>query len=181
MNTKQLTKMSLCIALLCISAYISFPIPFTPIMITAQTIVINIIALILSPKQSTITVGVYTLLGICGLPVFSGATAGIGILHGPTGGFIIGFIIAAPVISLLKGKTNNIVRYLIVTILGGMSIIYLFGTAQLCILNKMDIKAALIAAVIPFILGDVIKCIVGSYLAMVLNKVLSSRKLGMSD
>ena len=70
MKTRELTKMSICVALLCISAYISFPLPFTPAMVTAQTIVIDLIALILVPKQAMITVGVYILLGLCGVPVF---------------------------------------------------------------------------------------------------------------
>jgi biotin transport system substrate-specific component len=58
MKTRELTKMSICIALLCVSAYISFPLPFTPAMVTAQTVMINLIALILTPKQSAIAIGV---------------------------------------------------------------------------------------------------------------------------
>lgn len=176
-NLKQLTKMSICVALLCVSAYISFPLPFTPIMITAQTIVINLIALLLSPKQSAITVAVYILLGAVGLPVFSGGTAGIGRLLGPTGGFILGFLIAAPLISLAKGKTNSFKRYLLVTVAIGMPVIYLFGTIQLALLNKISFAAALSAAVLPYILGDVLKCLAASYLGKVLNKVLVTAKL----
>ena len=65
-----LTKTSLCVALLCVSAFIVIPIPFTPIMITAQTLVVTLIALLLKPSQSAAAVGVYLLLGICGIPVF---------------------------------------------------------------------------------------------------------------
>lgn len=172
MKTRELTRISICIAILCISAYISFPLPFTPAMVTAQTIIINLIALILTPKQATITVGVYILLGICGLPVFSGGASGIGKIFSPTGGFIIGFLIAAPIISLLKGKYNNFKRYLIITVVVGMTIIYLFGTIFMCVIQKIDIMAALAVAVIPFIFGDVFKCFVGVFLAVKLNKIL---------
>lgn len=172
MKTRELTRISICIAILCISAYISFPLPFTPAMVTAQTIIINLIALILTPKQATITVGVYILLGICGLPVFSGGASGIGKIFSPTGGFIIGFLIAAPIISLLKGKYNNFKRYLISTIVVGMPIIYLFGTIFMCVIQKIDVMAALAVAVIPFIFGDVFKCFVGAFLAVKLNKIL---------
>lgn len=171
-NIRELTKISICIALLCISSYISFPIPFSAAPITAQTIIINMIALILTPRQSIVSVAIYILLGICGLPVFSGGTAGIGRLLGPTGGFIIGFLISAPLISLLKGKKDSILRYLLATIFVGMPVLYAFGTAFMCITQKMNVIAALSAAVIPFIFGDVLKCIAGSYLALALNKVL---------
>lgn len=172
MKTRELTKISICIAILCISAYISFPIPFTPAMVTAQTIIINLIALILKPKQAAITVGVYILLGICGLPVFSGGASGIGRIFSPTGGFIIGFLIAAPIISLLKGKYNNFKRYLLITIVVGMPIIYLFGTIFMCVIQKIDAISALTLAVIPFIFGDILKCFAGSFLAFKLNEIL---------
>ena len=106
MKIKELTKMSICIAIICISSYISFPLPFTPTMITAQTIAINLVALILTPKQSFIVVLLYIFLGAFGLPVFSGGTSGFGRLFGPTGGFILGFLVIAPFMSYLKGKNN---------------------------------------------------------------------------
>ena len=170
MKTRELTKMSICVALLCISAYISFPLPFTPAMVTAQTIVINLIALILVPKQAMITVGVYILLGLCGVPVFSGGTAGFGKIFGPTGGFILGYLVAAPVISLLKGKANDFKRYLVVTILAGMPIIYLGGSISMYIYQKSNIVTVLMTAVVPFILGDIVKCISASYLGTKLNQ-----------
>lgn len=92
----QLTKIALCVALLCVSSYIAIPLPFTSVVLTAQTLVINVVALILTPVQSACAVGLYILLGICGLPVFAGGTAGIGRIIGPTGGFIVGFLVAAP-------------------------------------------------------------------------------------
>ena len=56
MKTHDLTKMAICITLLCISSYVSFPLPLSPVMITTQTIIINLIALILTPKQAFVTV-----------------------------------------------------------------------------------------------------------------------------
>ena len=106
MSTRELTKTALCVALLCISSYISFPIPFTPIVITAQTLVVSLIGLILNPMESFLSTLIFMLLGCVGLPVFSGGTAGIGKLFGPTGGFIIGFLAAAPLISFTKGKKS---------------------------------------------------------------------------
>ncbi|WP_300380636.1 biotin transporter BioY [Clostridium sp.] len=177
MKTRELTKMSICITLICISAYISFPLPFTPVIVTAQTIIINLIALILTPKQSFIVVLVYILLGTFGLPVFSGGAYGLGKLFGATGGFILGFLVIAPVMSYLKGKNNNFKRYLAITILAGMPVLYIFGATFMSILLKTSLMSALMLAVIPFIFGDIFKCFVGSYLAVKLNKIF----LKMSD
>lgn len=119
----QLTKIALCIALLCVSSYIAIPLPFTSVVLTAQTLVVNVVALILTPVQSACAVGLYILLGIFGLPVFAGATSGIGRIIGPTGGFIVGFLVAAPVISAIKGKRIQWLRYCLVTIAVGIPII----------------------------------------------------------
>lgn len=173
MKTKDLTKISLCIALLCISSYIIIPLPFSLASITAQTIVINIIGLILLPRQAFITVFVYIILGAFGLPVFSGGAGGFGKLLGPTGGYILGYLIAATVISILKGKDINIKRYLLVTILVGIPLIYLCGLITMKLYMDNNLLAILTASVFPFIPGDIIKCIVGSYIGEMLNRRLS--------
>jgi len=172
MKTRELTKMSICITLICISAYISFPLPFTPAMITAQTIIINLTALILTPKKSFIVVLGYILLGAFGLPVFSGGGSGFGKIFGPTGGFILGFLAIAPIMSYLKGKNNSFKRYLAITIFVGMPILYIFGAIFMCLVLKITLISALGLAVVPFIFGDICKCLVGSYLAVKLNNVL---------
>lgn len=164
--------MSICIAIICVSAYISFPLPFTPTMITAQTIAINLVALILTPKQSFLVVLLYIFLGAFGLPVFSGGTGGFGKLFGPTGGFIIGFLVIAPLISYLKGKNNSFKRYLFVTIFVGMIVLYAVGAVYMSIVQKISIIAALSVAVFPFIFGDILKCFLSSFIAVKLNKAL---------
>lgn len=173
MNIKILTKISICVAVLCISSYFAFPVPFSPMLITAQTVMINLIALIFKPKYACIAVGVYILLGLCGLPVFSGGTGGIGRIIGPTGGFILAFIPMVLVISLLKGKKPNLIRYIVVTIGCGMLIAYLMGSIVMAISTNSTLGAALMMAVVPYIIGDVIKCILASILAVSLNKIPS--------
>lgn len=173
MKTKDLTKISLCVALLCISSYIVIPLPFSLASITAQTIIINLIGLIMLPKEAFITIFIFILLGACGLPVFSGGTGGIGRLFGPTGGYLLGYLTAAVVISILKGKEVNIKRYLFVTMVVGIPIIYLCGLTTMKIYMKGNLIQLLTASVFPFIPGDILKCILGSYIAVVLNKRLS--------
>ena len=158
MKINELTKMSICIAIICISAYISFPLPFSPVMITAQTIAINLVALILTPKQSFIVTLLYIILGVFGLPVFSGGTSGFGRIFGPTGGFILGFLIITPLMSYFKGKNYNFKRYLSVTIIIGMIVLYAFGAVFMSVVQSISIVQALSLAVFPFVVGDVFKC-----------------------
>lgn len=172
LKTRDLTKIALLVALLAASSYISIPLPFTPIVITAQSIVVNLIGLILAPGQAAITVGTWILLGAVGLPVFSGGAGGLGKLFGPTGGYILGYFLAAIIISILKGKKNQIVRYCAVTIIPGMPIIYIFGTVYMKILTGLSWSAAFVSGVLPFLPGDIAKCIVASVIAVALNKAL---------
>ena len=169
-----LTKIAICITLLIISSYFIIPLPFTPVVITAQTLIIHVIALVLTPKQAFATMGIYLFAGLIGLPVFSGGISGPAKLFGPTGGFLFGFLIAVVVISLLKGKKIYFWRYLLVTLGVGTPIIYLCGVLMMCSLQDMTIQAALMSAVVPFLLGDVLKAIAASFIATILNKRLLS-------
>lgn len=173
MKINELTKMSICIAIICISAYISFPLPFSPVMITAQTIAINLVALILTPKQSFIVTLLYIILGVFGLPVFSGGTSGFGRIFGPTGGFILGFLIITPLMSYFKGKNYNFKRYLSVTIIIGMIVLYAFGAVFMSVVQNISIVQALSLAVFPFMVGDIFKCFLSSFIAVKLNKVIN--------
>lgn len=174
MKINELTKMSICIAIICISAYISFPLPFSPVMITAQTIAINLVALILTPKQSFIVTLLYIILGAFGLPVFSGGTSGFGRIFGPTGGFILGFLIITPLMSYFKGKDYNFKRYLSVTIIIGMIVLYAFGAVFMSVVQTISILQALSLAVFPFVVGDIFKCVLSSFIAVKLNKVFNN-------
>lgn len=172
MNSRQLTKIAICIALLCVSAYISFPLPFTPAMVTAITIVINVIAFTLTPKEAFITVGIYLLMGIVGLPVFGGGASGISKILGPTGGYYFGFWIAPVVMSLVKGKGVSFKRYLVVTIFVGLTIIYGLGTVFMSYYQQVSIGAVIMSAIVPFIPGDLIKSVASVYISMALNRAL---------
>lgn len=164
-NTQRLTKMALLTALLCISAYISFPLPFTPAMVTALTLVATLIGLMLSPKDTFIVLIVYVLLGAVGLPVYVGGTAGLGKLLGPTGGFIFSWPIAYTVLSIFKGSERNFWQYAWRSILITIPIVYAFGIAGFMLVGNFTFEKAVWGAAIPFIPGDIIKCIVAAWLA----------------
>ncbi|MGI6075841.1 MAG: biotin transporter BioY [Pyramidobacter sp.] len=172
-DTVELTKMALLTALICVSSYIAIPLPFTPARITGQTLVVNLIALLLTPRQAALTMVVYILLGLTGLPVFSGAMGGPGKLFGPTGGYIMSWIPAVILMSRLKGE-GSFKRYCLVTVLVGMPVIYLIGSAYMKFVTGMDWTATFTAAVIPFIPLDIFKCFAAALIAKPVQIILSN-------
>lgn len=174
-SIRNITMVSLMVAMLSITAYISFPIPFTPILITAQTIVINLIGLTLRPKKSVTTILVFLLIGSIGIPVFSGGRAGIGTLVGPSGGYFLGFVVAVFLISYLRGSKINFRTYLFLTIGVGMTIIYFFAALWMSYYNGATIIETIKIAILPFIAGDIIKCFIASIIAVRLNKIYGKK------
>ena len=171
-KTKDMTKMALCVAILCVTSFLIVPLPFTPIVISLHTIAVNIIGLILSPMQAGITVFIYLLMGFVGLPVFSAGTAGPGKLFGPTGGFYFGFLFAAIAISLFRGKKISMKRYAIVSVFVGLPIQHLCAIVGMCVHNGGNVTAAFVTVSLPFIIGDIIKCVMSSVVGVSLNKVI---------
>ncbi|MBQ8827922.1 MAG: biotin transporter BioY [Clostridia bacterium] len=171
-----MTKIALCIAVLCVSSYLIIPLPFTPVVLTLHSLAVNIIGLILKPKYAAYTVLIYLIMGLIGLPVFSGGTSGAGKLFGPTGGYYFGFLFAVIVISLLKGKYNKLCRYIVVTIGIGIPVQHMFAVLIMCCHNGFNLTAAILSVSVPFIPGDIIKAVVASVTGNALNKYFDNNK-----
>lgn len=163
--------MAVCVAIICVAAYIAFPIPFTTVPFTCQGLAMLLAAFLLTPKQTFIVMVVYVLLGAIGLPVFAGGGSGVGTLISPAGGYLWGFIVAYPVSSYLKGAHNTLSRYIVAGLVS-IPIVYIFGIAMLCATMKLGIWQALVVGAFPFIPGDIVKVIVAGYISTRLNKAL---------
>lgn len=100
LSTRELAMDALLVALLVVSCM--FTIPVGPVPFTLQTAVVILVALLCSPRHAVIVCGLYVLMGACGLPVFSSMTGGIGKLLGPTGGFLISYIVGSPLASAAR-------------------------------------------------------------------------------
>ncbi len=170
MQTKTLTKMSMCVALCCVTAYISFPLPFTPGMVTALTFALSLTAYLLTPKQTFIVILVYIALGAVGLPVLGGGQS-LSRLIGPTGGFYFAWLVAYPLMSLAKGSSPNLKRYVAINILIAMPITYVGGLISMILLLDINLWQALTMAVFPFILGDVLKATAAALLGVKLSRL----------
>ena len=172
LSIKRMSTIALFTALLCVSAYIAIPLPFTPTPITTQGIIVYLIGILLSPFESFMTMILYILLGIIGLPVFSGGRSGFGVLLGPTGGYIIGFTISTVLISLLKGKKNSVKRYFLFILLLGLPITYLFGSFSMRYHMNLKGTELFYTSVLPFLPLDIIKAVCSSTLGFTLKKKL---------
>ena len=159
-----------------VSSFMTRPRPMTPVVLSLQTLAVGLIALILSPGQCAWAMSLYLIMGAVGLPVFSGGTAGLGKLLGPTGGYYFGFLISAVMVSLLKGKGINIKRYIAVMLGIAMPIQHLCAVIMMCFHNGFDIKASFVSVSVPFIAGDIVKGIGAAMLAAAINKAESKRK-----
>ena len=107
-SAKRLTLLAMMLALISVSSYIAIPLPFSDAKITAQTMIVNLIGLLIAPQDTILVMASWLLLGLCGVPVFSGGSAGPGKLLGPSGGYYIGFLVVAFLISLFCRKWKNV-------------------------------------------------------------------------
>lgn len=162
MKIKSLTKISLSAALICICTVVIPPINIGGINLTLQTLMIMLIGSTMLPVEAFLSVLLYVLIGILGLPVFSGYKSGIGVILGPTGFFILAFPIATYFISILKGKSFP--RLLIVNVIIGIGFTYLVGVVGLALYNKTSYFTAfkIMLIFIPF---DIIKAILATLIA----------------
>ncbi len=168
-TTQSLVMMAIFAAILCISAYISIPIPVPGAPhITLLNFVILLIALLFPLQQSFFIILVWMLLGVVGLPVFSGYTGGIAKLAGPTGGYLVGFILLALISGIVLEKTNRNIVWSFVGMVAGTAIAYLFGTVWFVIQAQCTVGYALSVCVMPFIPFDLFKMVI----AIALGKVV---------
>ena len=177
-DLKSMVLMALFAALTCVLAPLSIPIGPVPISLT--NLVIYFSLYVLGWQRATITYLVYLLLGLVGLPVFSGFEGGVGKLAGPTGGYLIGFIFMAVISGLfVKMKEDKVILNRVLGISGmilGTLAAYALGTAWYCYSTGTGLTAALASCVIPFIPGDLVKIIVAAVVAPTVAKQI--RKLG---
>ena len=168
-TTYAITVTALMTAVTCILAPLSIPIGPVPISLTNLAIYISLY--LLGWKRGTISYLIYLLIGLVGIPVFSGFTGGPAKLAGPTGGYIIGFIAMAIIAGLVIDHFHQPWLQLIGMIVGTI-ICYVLGTAWFCFEAKTTVSGALSICVLPFIPGDLIKMIIAMLIGPAIKKSL---------
>ncbi len=171
-RSRQLAAAGLLAALLASSAWISFPVGTVPL--TLQVFVVVLVALLLAPGWAVAAVGVYLLLGALGAPVFAGGHGGLGVLVGPTGGYLFGVLIGVTVGSLVRRRLIRVGAAELLAegaaALFTLVLIYLLGWLQLALVTGTGLAHAFVVGVVPFAVFDVAKAAVAVVVASALRR-----------
>jgi len=146
-----------------LGAWISIPLPFSPVPITGQTLMVLLAGAILGSRRGAASQLTYLVEGAAGLPVFAGGTAGVVRIVGPTGGYLIGFIVAAALVGWLyeHGASRRPLMGVGAMLVGNV-VIYLLGVIWLTRFVGGDPRVALVQGVLPFIPGDILKSLLAA-------------------
>jgi biotin transport system substrate-specific component len=176
MPIRNMVLTGLFAALLSISSQIYIPIG--PVPHTLQLIFVLLAGIMLGSRWGSASVAVWISLGVFGLPVFAQGKAGAAVLFGPTGGFLVGFMICAWLVGrLTEGKQIRYIRTLFI-MLGSLALVYLIGLAGLMasftyFLHKpMTWEKAAALSVLPFMPFDIVKAVCAAYLGVRIRNVL---------
>ncbi len=169
-KTIQMAEIALMSAVLCVISPFTIPVPMSPVPLSLALFGVYLAAVLLGAKRGAICVLIYLLLGLVGLPVFSGFSGGIGVLAGPTGGYIIGYVLCALVIGLLVEQG----MHTIFTMTLGTLVCYCFGTIWFLIIMKgtYTLIQALLVCVVPYLIFDLIKILAAAAVAVPIRKIV---------
>ncbi len=174
LTTKDMTYCALLAAVICVLS--PFTIAIGPVPLSLATFSVYLTATITGAKRSFISTLIYLLLGLAGLPVFSGGAGGLSKFAGPTGGYLIGYLFIAIIGGLFADKTNKIYLIIIGMIIG-TAVLYAFGTAWFVKVTESDLSYALSVCVLPFLLPDLVKILVATFAGSMIKSALKKSEL----
>lgn len=151
-------------------------IPLGPVPITLGTLAVFLTGALLPPLSAAAALSVYILIGLLGLPVFSGFRAGPGVLVGPTGGYLLGYYFIVLALAFARRRTQK-PAWQLAAAMGGMAACYLVGTLWYTVVSGASFASGLAVCVLPFVLPDFIKAVAALALARQLEKLLGKRGL----
>lgn len=178
-SSKKLRMMivtALFAAIIAVLAQVAIPMPLG-VPITGQTLAIGLAATILGSRYGTLSTILYLIIGAIGVPVFAQFTGGLGILFGPTGGFLVGFIPATLIMGYYLEKTSFTFKNAIVANIIGMFITLFFGTIWLKYIASLSWPVAFAGGFTPFIIGGFIKAFIAAYVGIIVRERLKSANL----
>jgi biotin transport system substrate-specific component len=183
---REIAMASLFAALIAAGALVALPIG--PVPFTLQVLFVLMAGLLLRPRAALAAIVVYLLLGAIGMPVFSAGRGGLAVLVGPTGGYLFGFALAAPLISYLTRRpagprlahAGRLLRSALgfAACLAGVAVIYVLGTLWLASATGIGVYKATAVGALPFLPFDVVKAFVAVAGAQALERVMKPEAVG---
>ncbi|WP_461635025.1 biotin transporter BioY [Glutamicibacter soli] len=148
-----------------------------PVPITLQTLGVMLAGAMLGPWRGSLASLLVIVLSVAGLPLLAGGRGGLGVLLGPTGGYLVGWFFGSLVIGALfkywvirmQSKLLQLVSGLVATILGGIVVIYLFGVPWTAVVTGLDLKTSLVGS-LAFLPGDLLKAVVATLVALTVHR-----------
>ena len=171
LTTYQMAVTAVMAAVLCVLGPLTVPIGAVPISLA--NFVICLSAWLLGPKFGTLSVAIYLVLGLVGIPVFSGYGAGLAKVAGPTGGYLVGYLLLAFIGGLFIEKSKGQPVVSAVGLILGDAACYVLGTAWFVFQMQCELGYALAVCVYPFVLLDLAKIVVSCVVGALLRKRLA--------
>lgn len=165
LTTRTLTLCAMFTALTAVCSQIVIPLP-SMVPLSLSLLAVYLSGALLGAFGGALSQIVYLLLGAVGAPVFSQFRGGLGVLAGPTGGYIIGYILCAFIVGILAQKFGRGFWRLVLAMALGSTACYAFGTAWFVISTGKGLLAALAACVLPFLPGDAAKIALAAFLTV---------------
>ena len=185
-RTRSIAFVGLTIALMGVSAWVA--IPFGPVLLTLQMFALMFALLALTPRECLAAIAGYLALGAVGLPMFSGMRGGIGMLAGPTGGYLWGYVLGAlaalAVRAALRRVTGGEAQKTVgpkafaidmAVCLAFIVITYVCGCFQYALVTGVDLAAAFAVTIAPFAIPDVLKAVAAVLCAQAVKRALPKR------
>ena len=171
----NIIKIALALVAIIISSYVAITLPISEqgIPFTAQSLVVFICAAFLSPKEIAVTLCLYILLGIAGLPVFAEGTSGWSKLTGASGGFLWGFLVCGVMISQSYKKNHGLLSVIVTMILATI-ILFICGLGQLTV--KFGFDKAVEYGLTPFWKMGLLKAFLAASVVFFTNSILNRDK-----
>ncbi len=164
MKTKDLVICGLFASMTAVLAQIAIPFP-GGVPLTLQTLAMSLTGIILGSKRGFIAQSIYVLLGTIGMPIFANFTGGLQIIVGPTGGFILSFPIMTYIIGYICERKKS-KSFTGLSIILGNIVNYFIGIIQFSFITKSTILQSFIYCVAPFIIADILKCLLATAIGM---------------
>lgn len=174
-TVRDMSKISVMTALMCVLGPLT--IPLGPIPFSLLPMMVSLSVCVLGTKNGSAAVLIYLIMGAAGLPVFGGYSGGLGVVAGPTGGYLVGFIFmafAGGVISDIRPE-SEVLRFF--GLCCGLFVLYQFGTLWFCHLTGWTYRRALAVCVYPFVLQGVSKIFLAVFIAHVVRGRVPSLKM----
>lgn len=169
---------SLFAALIGAGAFMAFPLPGLLVPIVLQNLLVVLAGLLLGPLQGGAAVLLFLVLGALGFPVFSGGHGGLAWFAGPTGGYLFGYLAAAPLAGFIaKGRR---VGPIFVASFASFALILLIGALRLKFFKNMGWEAAFLGGILPFVIGDSVKALLAALLTIRLGPWVDRLKEGLA-